>query len=117
MSGIFLREMGHDPGLSEEESWTTGRYLRGKSADLIVNGDWDVISMGVAEDTVSFEGLEDGDLIRVFIKEVLETWPGQASVYAVEKLEDGGLQDISAELLGELEEMGWLETGSDGSIP
>lgn len=73
--------------------------------------------MGVAEDTVSFEGLEDGDLIRVFIKEVLETWPGQASVYAVEKLEDGGLQDISAELLGELEEMGWLETGSDGSIP
>ena len=113
----LLREMGHDPGLSEEGSWTTGRYLRGKSADLTVNGDWDVISMGVAEDTVSFEGLEDGDLIRVFIKEVLETWPGQASVYAVEKLEDGGLQDISAELLGELEEMGWLETGSDGSIP
>lgn len=108
-----LRELGNDPGPSMGGEWITGRYLRGQDSDLIVNGEWDVISMGVAEDTVSFEGLKDGDLIRVYIKEILETWPGQTSVYAVEKLEDGDLQDISAELLEELAEMGWLETGSN----
>lgn len=101
-------------GLPEEGWWLEGRYLRGNQADLIVSGEWNVISMGAADETVSFEGLEDGDVIRVYIDYIQETWPGQTCVYAVEKLEDGELQVFSVELLGELEEMGWLETGSDG---
>lgn len=113
---LTLLLCAHGSDLPKDGCWSEGRYLRRKNTDLIIfeSSYGGVCSMGKANDTVSFDGLEDGDLIRIYIREVLETWPGQTTVYAVEKLEDGDLQDISAELLGELEEMGWLETGSDG---
>lgn len=95
--------------LPEDGGWVSGRYLRGKQSDLIVTGDWDVITMGIADEAISFDGLEDGDLIRVYIVCILESWPGQTTVYNVEKVEDGEIQDISSELLEELREMGWLE--------
>lgn len=104
-----LRELGNDPGLPAEGSWITGRYLSGKDSDLIVNGEWNVISMGTADETVSFENFEDGDAIRVYIDYILETWPGQTTVYAMEKAEDAEIPDISPELMAELREMGWIE--------
>lgn len=100
-------EYGQD--LLGDGGWISGRYLRGKQSDLIVTGDRDVITMGVAVETITFEGLEDGDAIRVYIKYILESWPGQTTVFAVEKAEDEDIQDISPELLEELREMGWLE--------
>lgn len=95
--------------LPEDGGWISGRYLRGKQSDLIVTGDRGVITMGVADKTVSFESLEDGDVIRVYIEYILESWPGQTTVYAVEKAEDADIQDISPELMEELREMGWIE--------
>ena len=107
---LLLCACGSDESnLPEDGSWINGRYLRGKQSDLIVNGDWDATTMGVADEAISFEGLEDGDVIRVYIDCILETWPGQTTVYVVEKVEDGDIQDISPELLEELREMGWLE--------
>ena len=100
-------EYGQD--LLEDGDWVNGRYLRGKQSDLIITGDRDVITMEAADEKTSFERLEDGDAIRVYIVCILETWPGQTTVYAVEKVEDGDIQDISPELLEELREMGWLE--------
>lgn len=108
----LLREYGHleeEQSLPAEGSWITGRYLSGKDSDLIVNGEWNVISMGVTDEAVSFENFEDGDAIRVYIDYILETWPGQTTVYAVEKAEDEEIPDISPELMAELREMGWIE--------
>ena len=95
--------------LPAEGGWETGRYLRGKESDLIITGGRDVITMEAADETVSFEGFEDGDVIRVYIDCILETWPGQTTVYAVERAEDEGTDDISPELMEELREMGWLK--------
>lgn len=92
-----------------EGNWETGRYLRGKQSDLIITGDRDVMTMRAADETVSFADFENGDVIRVYIGCVLETWPGQTTVYAVERAEDEGIADISPELTEELREMGWLE--------
>lgn len=107
----LLREYGHleEQGLPAEGSWITGRYLKGKNSDLIVDGEWNVISMGAADETVSFENFEDGDLIRVYIDYILETWPGQTTVCAVEKADGEEIQEISPELMEELREMGWIE--------
>ena len=99
-------EYGQD--LPEDGGWISGRYLRGKQSDLIVTGDGDVITMGVADETISFESLEDGDAIRVYIKYILESWPGQTTVYAVEKVEDGDIEDISQETIEQLREFNWL---------
>ena len=95
--------------LPEDGGWVSGRYLRGKRSDLIIIGDQGATTMGIADEAISFEGMEDGDLIRVYIVCILESWPGQTTVYAVEKVEDGEIQDISSELLEELREMGWIE--------
>lgn len=106
---VVLLHNARGDGLPAEGSWITGRYLSGKDSDLIVNGEWNVISMGAADETVSFENFEDGDAIRVYIDYILETWPGQTMVYAVEKAEDEEIQEISPKLMEELREMGWIE--------
>ena len=52
--------------------------------------------MGKASEAVSFDGLENGDLIRIYINWVGLTYPAQTTVYAVEKLEDGNVWDLPA---------------------
>lgn len=104
---LLLCSCGND--LPEDGGWLEGRYLRGSNSDLIIIGDWGVTTMSAADETVSFENFEDGDVIRVYINAILETWPGQTTVYAVEKAEDEDIQEISPELMEELREMGWIE--------
>ena len=65
--------------------------------------------MSAADETVSFEGLTDGDMIQVYVCYIMETWPEQATVYAVEKLEDGDIEDIDSGVLEMLREYGWLD--------
>ncbi len=55
-----------------------------------------------------FEGLTDGDLVRLRHGLVAESYPGQAAAYSLEKLEDGELSDLPRELLETLTEMGWV---------
>lgn len=97
--------------LPEDGAWSEGRYLRSKNSNLIIfTGLYgDVCTMSAANETVSFEELEDGDLIRIYLDCILETWPGQTRVYAVEKLEDGDLEDIPSDKLEMLREYGWIE--------
>ncbi|MCM1542506.1 MAG: hypothetical protein NC121_14775 [Blautia sp.] len=96
-------------GLPEDGCWVSGRYLRAKQADLIITEGGEPIELHSAAETISFEGINDGDEIRVYMGAVMETWPGQADVYAVEKLSDGGIADIPPKLLEQLTEFGWLE--------
>lgn len=96
--------------LPEGGSWTNGRYLKGNSADLIIfEGSNTPCDMSAADETVSFEGLTDGDRIRVYLDYIRETWPAQAIVFAIEKTEDGELQDIDPELMESLREYGWID--------
>lgn len=101
-------------GLPEEGSWVCGRYLKAKQADMVITEDGDPVAAYIQDETVSFEGIKDGDEIRVYMGAVMETWPAQATVYAVEKLSDGDITDISPELLEQLREMGWLESTQEG---
>lgn len=106
---LLLCACGND--LPEDGWWSEGRYLRGKNSDLIIcEGPYgSACTMSAADETVSFEPFEDGDVIRIYIDYILETWPGQTIVYAVEKAEDEDIQEISPELMEELRDMGWIE--------
>ncbi len=84
-------------------------YLKGKSDDIhffIYEGG--PVQMSAADESVSFEGLTDGDAIRVSVYTIEETYPGHAKVYAIEKISDGQPTDIDKDTLGTLYEMGWL---------
>lgn len=97
-------------GLPEDGAWSRGRYLQSNNSHLII---FEVSSspcvMSAADETVLFEGLTDGDMIRVYVCNVLESWPEQAAVYAVEKLEDGAVEDIDSGVLEMLREYGWVD--------
>ncbi|MCM1305584.1 MAG: hypothetical protein NC305_15935 [Lachnospiraceae bacterium] len=110
-------DMPTDSGLSgaaasdlpEDGGWVSGKYLKAKQADLIITENGEPIELHTAAETISFEGISDGDEIRVYMGAVMETWPAQADVYAVEKLSDGDIADIPSKLLEQLTEFGWLE--------
>lgn len=103
-------QSGSGGGLPEDGAWSRGRYLQTKNSHLII---FEVSSspcvMSAADETISFEGLTDGDLIQVYVWYIMESWPEQATVYAVEKLEDGTIEDIDAETLEMLKEYGWVD--------
>lgn len=106
---LLLCACGND--LPEDGWWSEGRYLRGKNSDLIIfEGPYgSTCSMAAADETVSFEELEDGDLIRIYVNWIGLTWPEQTVVYAVEKLEDGAPEDLPQDQLEMLREYGNIE--------
>ena len=96
--------------LPEDGAWSRGRYLNTKDSNLIIfENSLSPCVMSAADETVSFDDLTDGDRIQVYISYIMETWPEQATVYAVEKLEDGDIDDIDSGVLEMLREHGWID--------
>ena len=62
-----------------------------------------------AADGVSFDGLTDGDRIKITTTIILDSYPGQLTAYSVEKLTDGERSDIDADTLRSLADLGWIE--------
>ena len=56
--------------------------------------------------------LENGDEVLVLHDGINESYPGQTGAYAIFKLKDGDIDDISAEVLTSLTELGWWD-GTD----
>lgn len=89
-----------------------GQYLATRTGHMVIHGG-EPYTISAANDKVEFSSLTDGDIIRVTIDGICETYPGQVTAYSVEKLSDGERSDISDSLLDNLTSMGWLATPSD----
>lgn len=59
-------------------------------------------------DTGIFSQFTAGDRVKVVHGILLETYPAMTTFYSIEKLSEGDISDISAEILYDLEEMGWI---------
>ena len=96
--------------LPEDGAWSRGRYLNAKNSNLIIfENSLSPCVMSAADETVSFDDLTDGDMIQVYVCYIMESWPEQAAVYAVEKLEEGDIEDIDSGVLEMLREYGWID--------
>ena len=96
--------------LPEDGAWSRGRYLNTKNSHMIIfENSLSPCVMSAADETVSFDDLTDGDMIQVYVCYILESWPEQTTVYAVEKLEDGDFEDINSGVLEMLKEHGWID--------
>lgn len=97
-------------------SWVKGRYLRAKGGDMVLvehNGYIEPTSVA-AYDLKSFTGydfaeFESGDRIKILVDGIRETYPAQATVYAMELIEKGSYDDLDADVMDSLREMGWVE--------
>lgn len=73
------------------------------------------IEMHIRGDKSSFEELTTGDVIKIERdSQVMESFPGQVFVYSCEKISDGNVYDIPAELLSTLSELGWVKERDSG---
>jgi len=93
-----------------------GLFLLAKNGQpMIVSDDGSgcPCTMTAAVEAITFEGLTDGDRIRIRCLDIMESWPGQIRVFGVEKLSDGERSDISSDILSRLAESGWLPGESD----
>lgn len=59
-------------------------------------------------DNSVFENLSAGDSVRVTHGLILTIYPGQTTLFSIEKLSEGELSDIPEDTLKQLEELGWL---------
>lgn len=90
------------------QSHTEGLYLLSEGGQhLIIIDNRSPCTMTAYDSSVSFDGLTDGDLIRIKNSLILYSYPGQTTVYEVEKLADGERNDIDSNVLEELSSLGW----------
>lgn len=74
---------------------------------MIVKDEKNPIVMGSNNKSV-FENLTTGDIIKIECKVIMESYPAQTTILDLEFIKDGKPEDISEELLTNLEGMGWI---------
>ena len=67
-------------------------------------------------DNSIYDDLSAGDTIMVTHSGIEETYPGQTTIYSIEKISDGDLSDIPADTLTKLEEIGWIAVTNSQSV-
>lgn len=97
--------------------WLEGRYLRDKNGGDMVFVEQDGYIAptsvrtydGISRSGYDFAEFENGDRIKILVEMIEETYPGQATVYAIELIEKGSYDDLDGDVLTQLREMGWVE--------
>lgn len=67
------------------------------------------VSFQSTEEEPRFAQLHSGDKVEVKLEFIQETYPGQSEALDIRLLEEGSLEDVDADTLASLTEMGWLE--------
>ena len=89
-------------------SWFEGRYLRDKGGDMVLVEHNGYIGEDTGENAAFFAEFESGDRIKILVDGIRETYPAQATVYATELMEKGSYDDLDADIIDSLREMGWV---------
>ncbi|MBQ8249808.1 MAG: hypothetical protein IJY93_08035 [Clostridia bacterium] len=89
----------------DENKYIEGIYLSFNGSPMIIINGTAPCYMFAKSDEVSFEGLTDGDRIRIKNTMIRETYPGQVDVYTLEKTADGEYSDIDKSVIDSLESL------------
>lgn len=93
-------------------SWCEGRFVSGRSGDNIVlierSGYTEPAVVSTAE-FVDFEGIENGDRVKILVDGIDETYPCQTVAYGVRLIEKGSYDDLDEDAMESLKEMGWVD--------
>jgi len=90
-----------------------GLYLKADNGTSLIIDGTSPIQMSDVKNRNLFEGLTDGDRIRIKHDAVLETFPGRTGAYRVTKLADGDRIDIPQEVIDALTDLMWLAAPLD----
>ena len=88
-------------------SVSVGRVLISDSAVMLVRDDAPTVMTDRTGNRKLFDSITDGDKVLVLHGMEMLSYPGQTDVYAMLKLKDGNIADISDTVLDSLAAMGW----------
>lgn len=87
--------------------FSAGRYLSANGSHMVLLDASPVVMSNRTGNEQLFSRLSDGDRLLVLHDGIAESYPAKTGAYAVFKLSDGSIEDISAEILTQLDELGW----------
>lgn len=102
--------------LMHNKTFTVARIIKTETNSYL----WITENSGPTEITqkglCDFEGIDTGDKVLLVCENmILETYPGQNTVYFCKKLEDGTRNDLPQGVLKSLEKMGWKISYTDST--
>lgn len=89
-----------------------GRYIKGKNGEHFIdieNQGPTVMHYNGEEGEKIFEGLSDGDLIRISCTAIEESYPGSTEIYSLEIVSKGSEENLNENTVNQLRELGWIE--------
>ncbi len=90
-------------------SFSTGACIAADNGRHLIVIDHSPVAMHrVSGEESIFPDLDTGDRIFVIHDGVAESYPGKTGVYFILKLSDGDINDVPAEVISQLRELGWL---------
>lgn len=90
-------------------SFSTGVCIAADNGEYLMVIDNSPVSMHrVSGKDRGFPDLDTGDKIFVIHDGIAESYPGKTGVYFILKLSDGDINDVPAEVISQLRELGWL---------
>jgi hypothetical protein len=121
---IILASCGnHREKMAEDVNlWTiTGRYCQAVNGRSILLSEKEgAICISPADTEDLFADLENGDEIEISVDGVAETYPAQAGVYSCTLIKKGTVEDLDADEIQALENLGWefsLEASTSDICP
>lgn len=98
-------------GFPSDVTECTGRFLKSTGGDgiIVIDNYGPVVFTYASDDRSVLNTLEDGDAVSVKTGLIMETWPGQTTVYGCELLRKGKRASADPHTLASLMEMGQIE--------
>lgn len=88
---------------------SVGRYLEAKNNTVMLIKKQSPIQMTNRTEKGLYNNLDVGDKILVIHSGIEESYPARTGVYAVLKIGEGTIDDISEKVVDELTKLGWLD--------
>ena len=88
---------------------SVGRYLEVKNNTVMLIKKQSPIQMTNRTEKGLYNNLDVGDKILVIHSGIEESYPARTGVYAVLKIGEGTIDDISEKVVDELTKLGWLD--------
>ncbi|MFI3326309.1 MAG: hypothetical protein R3Y35_09070 [Clostridia bacterium] len=91
----------------EDICGATGLCIVSGDSYLIIIDNCPVVMINDTGDESIFDNLQTGDTIAIEFSQLMETYPGKTTIYYLEILEKGSIEDVPQEIIDSLNELNW----------
>lgn len=91
----------------EDTCGAIGICIVSDSSYIIIIDNCPVVMINDTDDETIFDDLQTGDTILIEYSHLMESYPGKTTIYYLEILEKGTIEDVPQEVIDSLNELNW----------